>query len=1207
MAAIPAGAQITSGTVTGTIINAQGTPVPGATAVLVSESRGTRSVPAVTNESGDYVFANVTPDVYTMEVTMRGFKRLRRPGIAVSGGDRLPLGPIGLQAGEATDTVDVTAEAPRLQSESGERSFAISASQIESLPLSGDRNFMQLTQLAPGVNAGGSSGGGTRIGGAGYNNITMDGVSTVDTSNNGQMLNMSIESIAEVKVLTQSYQAEYGRFSGLQVNAVTKSGTNRFHGSFYDIEDNSDWNTQSWAGQKNRDPKEEDKSRAWGYSIGGPVGRSGGNNKLFFFYTHEYRPRTTQGAVTRFRVPTTLERSGDFSQSLDNNGQPIPQLLNPITREPYPNNVIPEADLYAAGLAILSQYPVPNVPQQPGSAHNLELLRPEDKNLTQQPAIRVDYQFSPGLRVTGKYSAEWQRERVRQGTMPGFNDVLLTNPDISSYGVTVTYAMGRRTFLEATYGRSRNALAGGIPFNAAANLENTLGALPLLYPLAGASGPESYQTEVLARTNPPFFDGSFVNLPPTFVWGTRVGATPLPSHQYPDRLSTNRTWDAAATVTTIAARHTLKFGLTTLHSYRAQNTGASGNLSFQGHMDFGNDTNNPFDTGFGFANAATGVVGQYLQQSTLIEGSMLYRTLEAYLQDTWKVTNRLTLDLGVRATHQQPEHDEFERMLNFFPELWNRNAAPLLYVPTCVNGAPTCASHLRTAKHPITGQVLESPGLPTTAAAIGTIIPDSGDVYAGLRLGGDGIVDEAYGWPTFIFAPRFGMAYDLTGRQRVVLRGGAGLFYDRPEGDTVLPIPGNAPFAESTEIRYGRLQTIDTALAMRGASDLVIFQYNAKVPSSVHWNAGVQMSLPWSSSLDVSYVGSYGFNRLGGQRAANTVNLNAIDFGTAYRAEFQDPTRTPNPAVPGSTALEPSLLRPFRGYGVIAQHTTEFHETFHSVQTSFTRRFGRGLSFGANYTLTLQLEGNTGLTQRLEHAPDGTIAIRADQDRYEDLNKTLDLQRHVMRGHFVWDLPDLSADGGARRVLAAIVNDWQVSGIASLESGHRYDITFGYDSNGTALNLTGSPDYENNGTGARVVYLRDPGSGCSDNQYAQFDVTAVTGPDYNSVGLESGRNRMAGCPTRLVDLSFARNIRLGGNRSLQLRLDAFNVFNIVNYTNRQSHVVFNNPTEKLVVNSQLRPDGSVDPNRLTPANAGFGAATEAGAMRTIRFSARFLF
>jgi len=585
---------------------------------------------------------------------------------------------------------------------------------------------------------------------------------------------------------------------------------------------------------------------------------------------------------------------------------------------------------------------------------------------------------------------------------------------------------------------------------------------------------------------------------------------------------------------------------------------------------------------------------------------MIYNNTEFYLQDNWKVTNRLTMDYGMRFTRQQPQHDQFQQMSNFFPELWSASAAPLLYVPGCNNGAVVCSGNARNAMHPITGQILTAPGALNTSSAIGTVIPNSGDPINGIRQAGNGISKYSYVWPTLVFGPRFGMAYDLTGTQTMVFRAGGGLFYDRPDGNTVFSIPGNPPIAESQTLTNSQLSNLGTGLSTVGTSNLVIFQYNAKVPSSVQWNAGVQMALPWASSLDVSYVGNYGYNRLGGFQGGTQQNLNQINLGAAYLPQNQDPTRAAS-AVPGSTAYADSLLRPYRGFGSIGQHTTEFYDKYHSIQTSFNRRFRGGLSFGVNYTWSILLEGNTGLTTRLQHNPDGSFQERADQQAYEDLNKQLAIQPHVLRANFVWDLPDLVADGGAKRALGYLLNDWQLSGLVNLSSGTNYDLSYTYQSNGSAINLTGSPDFGNNGAGARIVYLSDAGSGCSGDQYAQFNMNAVTGPTYGSVGMESGRNIMRGCMQRDLDLSLARTIRIGGNRSVQLRADAFNAFNIVNFTGRQAQIQYNSPTDLTIRNNQFNADGTLNQTRLIPQNAGFGAVTSAGGMRTVRLTARFSF
>jgi hypothetical protein len=203
----------------------------------------------------------------------------------------------------------------------------------------------------------------------------------------------------------------------------------------------------------------------------------------------------------------------------------------------------------------------------------------------------------------------------------------------------------------------------------------------------------------------------------------------------------------------------------------------------------------------------------------------------------------------------------------------------------------------------------------------------------------------------------------------------------------------------------------------------------------------------------------------------------------------------------------------------------------------------------------------------------------------------------------VWDMPDLSTEGsGASRVLAMLANDWQLTGLLSAGSGNKYDLGFGYQNNGANINMTGSPDF-----GARIRYIGDPGSGCSDNQYAQFNTAAVVGPDYGSNGLESGRNILQGCAEKSIDLSLSRHVRLGGGRAVMFRVDAFNAFNIVTFTGRSTNVTYNNPVAKAIQNSQYNADGTLNTGRLTPQNAGFGAVTQAAGMRTVRITARFSF
>ena len=1237
-------AQITTGTVFGTVRDSQGGAIPGASVVLISETRNTRMAPVITNASGEYSIPNVTADTYTLEVTMDGFKTITRRNIPVSGADRVAIPALDLEVGGRSEVVNVTAEAALIQAQSGERSAVVDTTQVQNLPISG-RNFASVISTGiPGVT------GTTRIGGGGQNNIMMDGISAMDTGNNGQMLQMNMDAIQEVKVLTQGYQAEFGRSSGLQISAVTKSGSNRFHGSIYEIRTDSTWNSVSWANQKNGTAPGVSKNDTFGYTIGGPVGRPGGANKLFFFYSHEYRPTTSGGGTRRFRLPTELELSGDFSQSIDNQGRPIPQLYDAATGLPktqctgtvaapgvstacFPGNKIPANRQYGIGLAVLNQWKragyVPNGIN--GLDYNFETTDPVIKNLTTQPAIRGDYQFSPNLRVTGKYAGQRQRVQEAPGSMPGFTNTLQKFPFIHNFSSTVNYTINPTTFLEGTWGMIVNYL-GSPPVSEFSNRANLgLANFPLLFPNAGLMDPRYYERSVLVAVNAPFFDqgSNLMSLPPTSAWGSLIGNAP-PNITYPGFLNINRTNDVSISLTKVQGRHTMKFGFYLNHSYKAQNTGAGGGSSsgFQGAVNYGQDSNNPIDTGFGYANGMLGIFSNYTQSSRFVEGSFLYNNVDWYAQDNWRVNSRLTFDYGLRFVHQQPQYDQYQQSSNWFLDRWSLGQAPQLYRAGCaVAQAPgaACTGSNRQALNPVTGQLLG----PNTTAAIGTIVPNSGDLANGIRQAGDGISKYNYVWPAVVYAPRLGVAYDLTGQQKIVLRGSYGLFFDRPDGNSVFSQVGNPPFTKNPVLRFSRLSEVGTGsgLTTEAPQGMVIFEYNNPIQKSSQWNGGVQVALPWASSLDVSYVGQRSFDRL------QTVDLNSVDLGTAFLPQNQDVTLAST--VPGANAYATEVLRPYRGFNALSQNTGQAWNTFHSIQTAFNRRFRNGVSFGFNHTWTLSNIQN--VNRRLEHYVDSSGQInyrnRADQQQAQDLLGDTNPTDHIVRGNFVWDLPDYRGDTLAKRVIGAVANDWQLSGVWSFSTGGYYDLGYSYNSNGANVNITGSPNF-----GGRSILLlpNNLGGGCTDDQYSQFNnsVTSVggglvanvmrapTGPavlpaafashygvtsDGASVGLESGNGYLKGCASSIMDLTLARNFRLGGGRTFQVRIDAFNVFDTVVFTGRNTTLSLNSPTNPTMRASQFLADGSVDPARLKPQDAGFGAVTGAAALRSLQAQVRFTF
>ena len=1200
----PAVAQLTTGTLSGNLRDGQSAVIAHATASLISQEKGTRLPSVISSSSGDLVIPNIPPGVYTLEISLKGFKTLRRTGIAVSAGDQSGLGVLTLEVGTVAESITVTADSAQLQTQSAERSFTITPSSVQNLPIA-NRSFTALASLAPGVSGTSRIGDRASTGGS-NNNIMMDGVSTMDTGNNGILLQMNVESIAEVKMLVSNYQAEYGRSSGLQISAVTKGGTNQFHGSTYVVMRRSKWNAISRTATLNGDPKGKIDDKDLGYSIGGPIGRPGRQNKLFFFYAHEYSPRTTGGSIVRYRFPTAAERIGDFSQSVDNNGTRFPYIKDPLLtgacsaasqagcfQDGGVLGKVPSSRLYPTGQKILGLYPLPNV-NVPGVAYNYEGIRPSQKIMSQQPVLRVDYQPWDKLRGSFKASGWRQQNETIIGNVPGFNDSKQYHPFITLIATTINYSINPTTFIEGTYGRSQNELAGcvlaqggtgptfceaGLPTSEKANLDKAgLGALPSLFPDAGVINPDYYAFQALETNKPPIWDGQRIRAVPSFGWGGRVGFAP-PNFPFPGYLNINRSQDLSISLTKVFSRHTLKTGFYNTHSFKAQQR-----QGWAGTINFGNDANNPLDAGFGFANAALGIFSSYNQLSRYVEGSFIYDNTEAYVQDNWKVTSRLTLDYGVRFVRQQPQYDKFGQASNFLPEKWTTAQAPLLYVPGCAGASP-CTGTNRQARDPRTGQLLG----PASVVAIGTLVAGTGSKTNGLFLSGKGISSTTYEWPLLKMAPRFGAAYDVTGHQTLILRGGGGLFYDRPSGNSIFSQIQNPPTIQNLTLRYAQLDSLGGGLATEAPPSLSVYQYKSGLPATWQWNAGVQKLLPKSTVLDVAYTGERAYNLV------ENVDINAVDFGSAFLPANQDPTQT-NP-LPGAAVVPTDQMRAFRGYSGISQAIPRGWLTAHTLQLSINRRFSRGLAFGLNDTILLVQRGNT--AARLQHNPDGSFGVRPDQADADKLLGNFIPNRHTFKGNFVWEIPGTKAGS---RLLKLVTNDWRFSGVWTATTGGAYTVGTSYQGGGGNQNITGSPNY-----GGRVRILGNPGSGCATDVYRQFNTAAFTGPAVGSVGLESGADYLRGCFFQSTDLAVAREFRLGESRRLQFRLDIFNAPNQAAITGRNTTTNLVSPLDQTATNLPFDASGTLIPSRSQPKNAGFGVANGYQGPRTLQAQLRFVF
>ena len=377
---------------------------------------------------------------------------------------------------------------------------------------------------------------------------------------------------------------------------------------------------------------------------------------------------------------------------------------------------------------------------------------------------------------------------------------------------------------------------------------------------------------------------------------------------------------------------------------------------------------------------------------------------------------------------------------------------------------------------------------------------------------------------------------------------------------------------------------------------LTIFQYDAQVPASWQWNAGVQRTLPWAMVADISYVGNRGTQpdrQLQPERRRHRRRVPG-DRTRTRRWPARAPCR-------GATAYSENLLKPYHGLGNINQNTTDFWDEYHSLQTSLNRRFRNGFSLGLNYTYGISFKGNTGLIKRLDHASDGTVTLRADQEQYETLLETLDRRPHTIKANGVWSLPRAPESFG--RVVGFILNDWQLAGVLTAGSGS--DLRSG-------LQL---PEQRRQREPDRLAELRreDPLRRRSGQRVLRQPVRASStwprSPDRSPAALVSspdGTSSVA-APTSGSICRCSRDIRLGGARRMEFRVDVFNAFNAVMIDQRNSTVTYVSPSNLTVVNNQFNADGTLNTARAKPNNSGFGAATRAQAMRNVQVQLRFQF
>jgi hypothetical protein len=1143
-------AQVTSGSITGSVIDNTGALIPGATVTITSRAIGvTRTVTA--NEVGAFVVPNLVPGEYTIRVEAQGFKQLEKTGIQLSATDRLNLGNLEMQVGGTTETVTVTADTAelQLQASSGERSDLITGNQLNNLALNG-RNIIDFVRVVPGVvsdfngQVAGTGGidafnvNGTR---ANQHEFTIDGSSNVDTGNNGGThVTLNPDAVAEVKLLTSNYQAEFGKAGGGMLVVSTKSGTKDIHGDARFFHRHEGFNANNWFNNQAGTPIPLYRYNYFGYQVGGPVllpkiNFNRNRDKLFFFWSQEFYRQLIPGGIDQFRVPTAAERTGDFSQTTDGNGNPL-VIYNPATGAPFPGNKIDRNQLTPQQQAtfdqvskILSLYSLPNVSgnSQYNYATQLSYDSPRREDL-----VRIDYQLTGAHRLYGRYihnstqfqspMQTWNLNCMGQLQYPG--GCIARNPSWN-LALNLTSTLSPTLVNEAIFGPSvtRSDWRGN-------NGNISRGAngitLPLLYPVG-------------SDVNVPDF-GFSGNQNITYPW-SYLGANPW--------FQANTTINFTDNLTKVMHDHTIKGGVFFQRARKDQI--AWGN--YNGQVSFSNCATSSTPTtcsdnltGNAYASALLGSFTSLTQTSSRPTGYFRYTNLEFYAQDTWKVNQRLTLDYGMRFAWYQPQYDDRNQLAIFDPGSYDPSKAVRLYMPAVGGGAFDPAN----------------PSAIVDGGLTGTIVPGSGNLLNGMRFASQGYYNGGWQDRGVMLEPRFGFAYALTADLGTVIRGGFGLMHDRTQGNLVFnPVFTNPLNVVTPVLNNGNLNDVAGVSANNTPplGSIIGASPDGHVPTIYNYSIGVQRKIGAAMTFDVAYVGSLS------RHLVTARNINQVPYLTAFSRAAQDPSKYPGGVVPaveadlpaaytqagfnysGNFAYDAPFVVPYRGYGPIEFYQFDGTANYNSLQMSVQRRFAKTLTFGVAYTFSKTLTTANA---------DEDYADAFNTRRYDYRLASWD-RPHVLAFNYVYDLPHFSKRFGGPKWLGYLTDNYQLSGITTFESGAPVDPGLWWS---PAMTINGTYNaWWINWTRAYIYPLIGPNVDNAQGT-SKYDPAAFSAPP---VGIPpaGSRSMLRGGGMQDWDVSLFKNIPIRGEqRYLQLRFEAFNIFNHPNFSGVNLNWQVNPPT-----------------------------------------------
>jgi len=1151
-----AGQDIT-GSIVGTVKDSAGAAVAGATVTAMIPSQGDKVVRTVTTtDDGSFSIPNVPPNVYAISVEAPNFKKSVQTDIKVDVGQRRPV-EFSLTAGNIAEVVTVQADQVAVEASTPTSSTTISGDQTRELAVN-NRNWIQFVTLAPGVSnnladlvpVGSFSPDGSpaiasiAVNGSrqSQNTFTVDGADITDRGSNITLQAFpSLDSIGELKILRSLYPAESGQSGGGQVNIVTRSGTNKFHGSFYEFVRNEVFNASSYLNNRNFPLGRDSNGKAkrppfrynnYGFTVGGPVWflrfgeRDPGDSafaplpKTYFFFSEEQR-KDRRYATLSGLVPTAGMRNGVFSVPICLSATQT--TVAPITRT---CNLVLPAGQNINTLATLN----------PASAQYLQFIFQREPLPNQgltgvfAPAVSTFDFRQEIVKIDTTLSSKWAAYyRYEQDKIPSLapNSVFSTPCNVPDVCIGDTNAPGRTHTFQTTYSLRPNVIVEG-------RYTYAYGAIKVR--TAGLLGVDQ---SPIAVNKPYLVDDdrnphvALTNLSTLQAFG--------PYNNFSDKhnYQGNLTW--------VAGNHTLKFGAS-YSMYRKNEDnglGGTGQGSFTAFFNTTaasparttvcvDSTNTAIACPAGqqtteqnFANFLLGNNVTFTQTKFRLTADFRQRNFEGYAQDEWRFRKGLTLYAGVRYSFFGAPWAANGLLTNFVPELWNPAQAPTVtFDGNRVSGSGNfCNGIVVNAQNYTTG--------PASYQCTPVSSPYGKYVYKS---------------PKNNFAPRVGLAWDITGKAKTVFRTGYGIYHEQTlVGNIEQHLGNNPPYQETITISGGSVSqpvpagTNPTVAAALGVPAIIRgVDTDYKTPYMQHWSADVQHMFTRNTIVTVGYYGSKGTHLIGvsdlnnlpaGYALTKTCVINAA--GATAPCQGRDGGGTPLAFLTAASEVVLDQIRPYRGWRSISMVQPKYNSNYHSLQVSALHRFSGASQIQLAYTWSKNLTDNQS---------DRSNAAQNFYDTVSEYSRAVLDRRHILTVNYIYEIPIYKDQKG---FVGKLLGGWQVAGIVTYQTGLPLTATVSnFDPAGLAF-FGSSP------AGGRANQLCDPNANAPHTFDRWFDTSCFqqTAPtSYPAVPGTGARGLIEGPPTFRTDFALSKNFRFGETMRLQLRGEAFNLTNHTNFT-----------------------------------------------------------